>query len=792
MTTRSVPPQHTPGRKADSEAAGEQPHHGMRRGRREGRSRKRMRVRTPTVIQLEAVECGAASLSMVLGHFGRFVPLEELRTACGVSRDGAKASNLLRAARSYGLLARGRQMEVEKLRTLRPPTILFWNFNHFVVYEGMGTRLGRPVVHLNDPASGKRTVSLEEFDNSFTGIVLTFERGPDFQRGGRPPRILSDLYARYSSNGGALLLALLASILLIIPGVAVPAFTRAFIDRVLNNGDHSFITPLIGAMGVAAGLTVVLTLLQQAHLLRVESSTAIRSSARVVRHLLRLPVVFFTQRNPAEISQRVASNDRVAEILSRDVATAAVSALLVVFYAILLWTYDAELTVIGVGVALLNIVVLRLVSRLRSDAVTKLRADRARLTAASFNGLQLIETMKASGTENDYFGRWAGFQAKVVSGSQVLGTPTALLAVVPPLLAAVDSGCILLIGGLKAIDGAISIGLLVAFQTLVTNFSRPVSQLTNLGPRVQDVAADINRLKDIERFPLAADFGAVTPGSGPAGAPKVGPGRAPAPQDPPRRQAPDRPAPSPSAASRRPTSVASVELRGITFGYSPLGDPLLRDFDLSVRPGQRVALVGGSGSGKSTVSRLIAGLYEPWSGQILFDGRERREYARDTLGSAVAFVDQDIFLFEGTVRENVTLWDTSIPDDRIVAALRAAAVYDVVASRPGTLGSFVAEGGSNFSGGQRQRLEIARALVRGPSVMVLDEATSALDAETEKRIDDNLRRLGCACVIIAHRLSTIRDSDEILVLDHGRVVQRGTHHTLVGAEGLYADLIREQ
>ncbi|MFI1094827.1 NHLP family bacteriocin export ABC transporter peptidase/permease/ATPase subunit [Streptomyces sp. NPDC020917] len=739
-----------------------------------------MRVDTPTTIQLEAVECGAASLSMVLGYFGRHVQLEELRTACGVSRDGAKAVNLLRAARSYGLLASGRQMEVERLKNLRPPTILFWNFNHFVVYEGMGTRLGRQVVHLNDPASGKRTVDMEEFDKSFTGVVLTFERGPDFQRGGRRPRALSDLYSRYGSNGGALLLALLASILLIVPGVAVPAFTRAFIDRVLNNGDHSFVTPLIVAMGASAALTLVLTLLQQSHLLRVESSTAIRSSARVVRHLVRLPVVFFTQRNPAEISQRVTSNDRVAEILSRDVATAAVSALLVVFYAILLWTYDVELTLIGVGVALLNIVVLRLVSRLRADAVSKLRADRARLTAASFNGLQLIETMKASGSENDYFGRWAGFQAKVVSGSQVLGTPTALLGVVPPLLAAVDSGCILLIGGLKAIDGSISIGLLVAFQTLVTNFTRPVSQLTNLGPRVQDVAADINRLKDIERFPIATDFTDREPLGG------ATPARAPEPP-----QIPGQPATTP-ARSRRPSSAASVELRGVTFGYSPLGEPLLRDFDLTVRPGQRVALVGGSGSGKSTVSRLIAGLYEPWSGQILFDGLERKAYARDTLGNSVAFVDQEIFLFEGTIRENVTLWDTSIPDERIVAALRAAAVYDVVSSRPGTLGSFVAEGGSNFSGGQRQRLEIARALVRGPGVMVLDEATSALDAETEKKIDDNLRRLGCACVIIAHRLSTVRDSDEILVLDHGRVVQRGTHQTLVGAEGLYADLIREQ
>ncbi|WP_443057140.1 NHLP family bacteriocin export ABC transporter peptidase/permease/ATPase subunit [Streptomyces sp. NBC_00669] len=790
MTTQSTPPLPAPGRRADSKAPGGPSRGRGRRRDRSERARNRMRVKTPTVIQLEAVECGAASLSMVLGFFGRFVQLEELRTACGVSRDGAKAVNLLRAARSYGLLASGRQMEVEKLKKLRPPTILFWNFNHFVVYEGMGTRLGRPVVHLNDPASGKRTVSMEEFDKSFTGVVLTFERGPDFRRGGRPPRISTDLYSRYRRNGGALMLALLASILLIIPGVAVPAFTRAFIDRVLNNGDHSFITPLIGAMAAASVLTVVLTLLQQTHLLRVESSTAIRSSARVVRHLLRLPVVFFTQRNPAEISQRVASNDRIAEILSRDVATAAVSALLVVFYAILLWTYDVQLTLIGVGVALLNIVVLRLVARLRSDAVSKLRADRARLTAASFNGLQLIETMKASGSENDYFGRWAGFQAKVASGSQVLGTPTALLAVVPPFLAAVDSGCILLIGGTKAIDGHISIGLLVAFQTLVTNFTRPVSQLSNLGPRVQDVAADINRLKDIERFPLASDFTNKVIDTGSAAAPAGAPGQPPVPQDPHGQPGTGRP--SSRKSSRRPTSVASVKMIDVTFGYSPLGEPLLRDFDLTVLPGQRVALVGGSGSGKSTVSRLIAGLYEPRSGQILFDGRERRTYTRDTLGNSVAFVDQDIFLFEGTVRENVTLWDTSIPDERIVAALRDAAVYDVVASRPGTLNSLVSEGGTNFSGGQRQRLEIARALVRGPSVMVLDEATSALDAETEKRIDDNLRRLGCACVIIAHRLSTIRDSDEILVLDHGRVVQRGTHHALVKAEGLYADLIREQ
>lgn len=723
-----------------------------------------MSVRTPTVIQLEGVECGAAALAMVLAHYGRFVPLEELRHACGVSRDGAKAANLLRAARAYGLTARGMQMETGALTETHPPAILFWKFNHFVVYEGMARRLGPPMVRINDPAQGRRLITTEDFDLAFTGIVLTFAPGPDFRPGGHPPRLLADLRARYRSSGGALLLALLASLLLILPGLAAPAFTRVFIDRVLTGGDHSFLPALLASMGLAATVTVGLTMLQQSHLLRVESASSIRSSVRVVRHLLRLPVVFFTQRNPAEISKRVSSNNTIAQILSRDVATTVVSMLLVVFYAGLLWSYDAQLTLVGVGVAALNIVVLRLVSRLRTDTVARLRADRSGLVSASFNGLQLIETLKASGAEGDYFKRWAGFQARVVSGQQALGGPTAMLAVVPPLLAAVDSGLLLWIGGLRAIDGHMSIGLLVAFQTLVNSFSRPVAQLTNLGPRLQDVTADLNRLKDIEKFPPAPEFL----------------------EDEQARQARF------ADGNDTPTVLAGrVELAHITFGYSPLGKPLLDDFSLRVGPGERVALVGGSGSGKSTVSRLIAGLYEPWHGELLFDGRPRRDYPRDVMGTAVAFVDQDIFLFEGTVRDNVTLWDDSIPDEAVVAALRDAAVYDVVSARPGTIHSSVAEGGKNFSGGQRQRLEIARALVRNPSVLVLDEATSALDAQTEATIDDNLRRRGCACVIIAHRLSTVRDSDEIVVLERGKVAQRGNHHALAAVPGPYAELIRE-
>jgi ABC-type bacteriocin/lantibiotic exporter with double-glycine peptidase domain len=363
--------------------------------------------------------------------------------------------------------------------------------------------------------------------------------------------------------------------------------------------------------------------------------------------------------------------------------------------------------------------------------------------------------MKATGSENAYFRRWSGFQAKVISGQQKLGAPAAVLSVVAPLLATVNSALILLVGGLRAVEGHISIGLLVAFQTLITNFTRPVAQLTSMGPRIQDLAADVTRLRDVEAFPQAGIF--------------------------------DRP--DPPGGSRL---HGHLEFDRVTFGYNPLDEPLLRDFSFTIAPGQRIALVGSSGSGKSTVSRLVAGLYEPAAGEIRFDGRRREEIPRGIMAASVCFVDQEIFLFEGTVRENVTLWDPSIPDEAVVAALKDAMIYDVVASRPGGIDSFVAEDGRNFSGGQRQRLEIARALVRSPSVLVLDEATSALDAETELTIDENLRRRGCACVVIAHRLSTIRDSDEILVLRYGTVVQRGRHEDLIATEGPYADLLREE
>ncbi len=510
-------------------------------------------VRTPTVLQMEAVECGAASLAMVLGHYGRHVPLEELRIACGVSRDGSRASNLLKAARSYGLTAKGMQMDLAALAEVRAPAILFWEFNHYVVYDGMGRRFGRRGVYVNDPAKGRRFVPMEEFDGSFTGVVLVLEPGEGFTRGGRKPGVLGAMPARLRGTAGTLPAAVLASLLLVAVGAAVPALSRTYIDMFLIGGQTSLLGVLFASMAASVLLTLVLTWLQQANLLhgRIISSTL--SSARFLRHLLRLAVTFFAQRSPADLVQRLQSNDQVAETLARDLAAAGVDAIVVVLYAVLLYTYDPQLTFVGIAVALLNVVAMRLVVRLRATRTAKLRADTARLTNTSYTGLQLIETLKATGGEDGYFRKWAGQHATTLEEQQRLGVPSAWLGVVAPTLATFNSALILWIGGMRAVEGHISVGLLVAFQALVTRFTAPLTRLNGVAGRIQDFAADVARLKDVENF--QADPLYARPGGG--------------------------------DSTRR--LHGHVELENITFGYSPL-DPPDR-----LRPDRRPGAAGGAG-----------------------------------------------------------------------------------------------------------------------------------------------------------------------------------------------------
>lgn len=715
----------------------------------------RSRVKCPTILQMEAVECGAAALAIILAYYGKIVPLEELRVECGVSRDGSKASNMMKAARKYGLIAKGFKYELEELYSQKYPVVLFWNFNHFLVLEGFS----RGKVYLSDPAQGPRVVTMEELDASFSGVVLVFEPGPDFKKGGSKPGMAGALRRRLAGSEMALLFVILCGLCLVIPGLVVPTFSRIFIDEYLISNRGSLLKPLLFGMAGTALIRMILMWLQQYYLLRLETKLALTTSSQFFNHILRLPVSYFSQRFAGEIGSRVLINDKVAQLVSGKLATTILDCILIVFYAVLMFFYDIALTVVVIVIALLNVVAVKVVSRKRTDASRRLMQESGKLTGTAMNGLRMIETLKATGSESEYFSRWAGYQAKSLQSEQVLGQLTEAVSTVPPFVNTMATTMVLLLGGLKVMNGQLTIGMLVAYQTLMASFTRPLNSFVTFGSSLQELEADMNRLDDVLRHPQDAQYA--------------------------------REAKEAKAGGKVIKLAGEVELKNITFGYSPLDKPLIENFSLHIKPGQRVALVGTSGSGKSTVSRLVAGLYEPWEGEVLLDDVPRNKLPRSLIANSLGIVDQEVFLFSGTIRENVTMWDSTIPMINVTRGSKDAAIDDVIESRDGSYNSEVSEGGGNFSGGQRQRLEIARSLVGSPTILVLDEATSALDPSTEAVIDDSLRRRGCTCIIIAHRLSTIRDADEIIVLDRGKIVQRGTHEEMKDdLDGAYAILIK--
>ena len=715
-------------------------------------------ARVPTVLQMEAVECGAASLTMILRYFGKYVPLDQVRIACGVSRDGSKASNILKAARQYGLEGKGFRKEPDSLKKMPLPVIIHWNFSHFMVLEGF--RKGK--VYLNDPASGRRTVTEEEFNQSFTGITLTFKPTPDFRKDGKKPGLMSSLLKRLQGSKTALLYVVLAGLAMVIPGLVIPVFARIFVDDILLAGKDSWIVPLFMGMGLTGAIRGILTWLQQYYLLKLKTKIALTSSCRFLWHILKLPAEFFAQRSAGDIASRMLSNDNVAELLSGKLATAVLNLIMIVFYFILMLYYNVVLALFGLAFALVNITYLKIVATKRKDQNSRLLKDRGMTTAIGMTGLQIIETIKATGSESDFFARWAGYQAKALNSEQELGVSSQYLAALPYLLTGINNTLVLVLGAHFIMEGQMTIGMLVAFQSLMTSFMTPVTEIVGLGAQMQEVEGEMNRLDDVLQYPAQPENWDEEKTEAQAGI----------------------------SFAKGHKLAGFVELEGITFGYNLLEPPLIENFNLKLRPGSRVALVGGSGSGKSTVAKILAGIYKPWSGKILLDGYLWTDLPKTIITNSLAMVDQEIWMFEGSVRDNITLWDETISEFQLIRAAKDACIHEDITARAGGYEQLVEEGGKNFSGGQRQRLEIARALVQNPSIMILDEATSALDPLTEKRVDESIRCRGCTCVIVAHRLSTIRDCDEIIVLEKGKIAERGTHEELYKRGGLYAGLIK--
>jgi NHLM bacteriocin system ABC transporter peptidase/ATP-binding protein len=720
------------------------------KAKRPGRRRK-----TPTVLQMEEVECGAAALASVVGYHGRIVPLEEMRVSCGVSRDGSKASNMLKAAKKYGLEPKGQQRDIQALSELEMPVILFWNFNHFVVLEGYG----QGKFYLNDPALGPRAVSEDEFNSAYTGVVLFFKKGPEFKKGGERRTLTASLARRLVGSENAVLFALVAGLALVVPGLVIPTFSRVFVDNFLVGRMDDWFRPLMTGMVATALLVAFVAWVQQRYLLRLETKLAVSTSSMFLWHILRLPIEFYAQRYGGEIGSRVAINERVSEFLSSQLASRAIDAMMVVFFAALMFTYDTVLPLIGIAAVTLLAVVTVMVNRRRVDGNRRRLAEEGKATGALMGGLATIETLKASAGESDLFARWGGYHTKSINTNQQLSKITQVFLTTPTLLINLTNAGVLALGAYRVMQGELTMGMLVAFQALMVAFTTPVQNLVNLASNLQEMEGNMNRLDDVLQYGI----------------------------DP--RTDSDM---SEETVQQVKKLAGHLELQNVTFGYSRLEKPLISDFSLKLAPGARVAVVGPSGSGKSTLAKLVTGLYSPWEGSVFFDGRRRDELKRATFTSSVAMVDQDIALFEGSVRDNLTLWDRTVMDDVLIEATKDACIHDDIAAREGGYESLVAEGGSNFSGGQRQRLEIARSLTGRPRILVLDEATSALDSVTEQIIDRNLRRRGCTCIIIAHRLSTIRDADEILVLERGRVVQRGTHAELLEqTDGLYRMLVQQ-
>ena len=704
--------------------------------------------KVPTVLQMEAVECGAASLSMILEYYGVFLPLERLRLECGVSRDGAKAANIMKVAGKFGLQAKGFKCEPKDLAQLSFPAIIHWNFNHFLVLEG---HCGK-YFYLNDPACGRRKVSEQEFDEAFTGIIVTFEKMPDFKPIGKPVRLFQLLKPLLNRN--AIFLLLFAGLALTFPGILLALMSRIFLDTVITTDNQRMgILLAIGVFAVAV-LRNILQSVQANTIAQLQIKLEVKLGANTIWKLLHLSQRFFSQRYPGEIVDKAVICRKAAQIISKLLAEIVTPIFMMAFSLILMIFYNVNLALVCVLLALCNIVILRFCISKVAIENQKSLLDGGKLVGVEMNGLQAIETLKACGMEDDFFRRWLGFFSKSQNVRQKLDIFRYTLLFVPNFLSFLGSVILLIYGGFLVMKGSITPGILMAFFLLSSEFLSPVEHLSESSIALQELKADLLRLSDVLSYSENNLIDSM------------------------QYDLPEN------------NNEIAVEFKNVSFGYNLLEVPLIEKISFQLRDGSSIAFVGGSGSGKSTIAKLLTGTLTQWSGNIGIYGKNRRDYSADELSMYIASVDQDICLFEASILDNITLWDTTISMNDVIQAAKDACIHDIILNRPGGYDCLVAEGGSNFSGGEIQRLEIARALVGNPKILIMDEATSALDTETERRICENIRRRGCACIIVAHRLSTIKNCEKIMVMKHGKVEGFASHEELLKECESYKELLQ--